>query len=71
MRKEQGKTNSERLQKGGVKVSDGLTWKLHKYVRPHKAAGPATLRRRVLGGPVRDHFIYGLFGEAIVHYATV
>jgi len=44
---------------------------LYKYVRPHKAAGPATLCRRVLGGPIRDHFIYVLFGEAIVHYATV
>lgn len=47
-----------------------LSWQ-HKYVRPHKAAGPATLCRLVLGGPVRDHFIYVLFGEAIVHYATV
>ena len=44
---------------------------LDKYVRPHKAAGPATLCRRVLGSPIWDHFIYVLFGEAIVHYATV
>ena len=43
----------------------------YKYVRLHKTAGPTTLCWWVLGGPIRDHFIYVIFVDAIVHYATI
>jgi len=62
----------EQLDDGVIEILSGEEYNgWYKYVRPHKAAGPATLCRRVLGGPIRDHFIYVLFGEAIVHYAMV